>query len=381
MLTIQDKSACCGCQACYDACPAKCISMVADNEGFMYPKANPESCLNCHLCEKVCPQINSASRKPSDNPVACYAAYSNDEAVRRQSTSGGVFSLLAESVLKRGGVVFGARFDDSFAVFHSFTETEEGLSPFRGSKYAQSDLRGAYSKVRQFLKENRPVLFSGTPCQIAGLRAFLHQEDNANLYLVSVVCHGAPSPLVWKEYLDSITGAVPPTSVNMRNKDDGWRQYKMVIQREGHTILKQRGTDTSFMRAFLRDLTLRPSCYTCPFRGNHGSDLTLGDFWGVEQCNPDMFDDNGTSLILEYTEKGRQLLSSVNLVLKESRYEDAVKGNPSIVNASPRPAERDMFWTAFRKHGIAALDDYTSSSRTARLRRGFARLLRKVRRK
>ena len=381
MLTIQDKRACCGCQACYDACPAKCISMVADNEGFLYPKVNPADCLDCHLCEKICPQVNGAASKATDSPDACYAAFAKDDGIRLQSSSGGIFSLLADAVLREGGVVFGARFDDSFVVFHSFTEKEEELSPFRGSKYAQSDLRGAYSKVRHFLKENRPVLFSGTPCQIAGLRGFLHQEDAPNLFLVSVVCHGAPSPLVWKEYLNSITGGILPTIANMRNKDDGWSQYKMVIQRDNQILLRQRGTDTSFMRAFLRDLTLRPSCYDCQFRGNHGSDLTLGDFWGVEQVHPDLFDDNGTSLILVYTEKGNNLLSSLSLEIKESRYEDAVKGNPSIIKASPEPAERSLFWADFRKHGTVALDDYTADSRRARLRRQYARLLRKIRRR
>lgn len=360
MLTIQDKSACCGCQACYDACPAKCISMVADAEGFLYPKVNQADCLDCHLCEKICPQINGAYPKEAGSPAACYAAFANDDVTRLQSTSGGIFSLLAEAVLRKGGVVFGARFDDSFAVFHSFTETEAGFSPFRGSKYAQSDLQGAYSQVHQFLKSTRPVLFSGTPCQIAGLRSFLRDKEYDNLFLVSIVCRGVPSPRIWKDYLGNLSGKQLPTSVNMRNKDNGWSRYKLVIRRDGQTLLDRQGTDTPFMRAFLMNLTLRPSCYSCHFRGNHGSDLTLGDYWGVERFHPDMADDKGTSVILAYSEKGRKLLEGLDVTLHESRYEDALQDNPAIVSPPPEPADRARFWKDYQKHGVRTLKKYTS---------------------
>lgn len=359
MLEIKDKKACCGCQACYEACPAKCISMVADEEGFLYPKVNRADCVDCHLCEKVCPQLNQAS-KSSDEPLACLAAISNDTETRLRSSSGGVFSLLAKAILNNGGVVFGARFDDSFAVFHSCAETEEELTPFRGSKYSQSDLRGAYSQVNRFLKENRPVLFTGTPCQIAGLRGYLRGKEADNLYLVSIVCHGVPSPRVWKDYLESITAGARPTEVNMRNKENGWNQYRMTIRREGQDLLNVQATDTPFMRAFLSNLTLRPSCYSCQFRGNHGSDLTLGDYWGIENVHPELSDNKGTSLILVYTEKGRHLLEGLDLKMVESRYEDALKGNPSILYPSQEPANRADFWKAYQKRGVKALKSFTS---------------------
>lgn len=378
MLEIKDKKACCGCQACYEACPAKCISMVADEEGFLYPKVNRADCVDCHLCEKVCPQLNQAS-KSSDEPLACYAAVAKDEEIRLQSSSGGVFSLLAKAVLERGGVVFGARFDDNFAVFHSYTETLEGLPPFRGSKYAQSNLSGVYSQAQAFLKEKRPVLFTGTPCQIAGLRGFLRGKDAENLYLVSVVCHGAPSPLVWKDYLESISGGVRPTEVNMRNKENGWSQYRMVVRREEQELFNVQATDTPFMRAFLSNLTLRPSCYSCIFRGNHGSDLTLGDYWGIENVHPEMMDDKGTSLVLVYTPKGRQLLERVDLNLQGSRYEDALKGNPSIIHYSWKPVERDLFWRSYKRRGLRTLETYTTIDSRAKLRKLWARLLRTIR--
>ena len=360
MLTIQDKRACCGCQACHDACPAKCISMVADAEGFLYPKVNQADCLDCHLCEKICPQINGVTPKETDSPAACYAAFANDDDIRLQSSSGGIFSLLADAVLRKGGVVFGARFDDHFAVFHSFTETAAELSPFRGSKYAQSDLQGAYSQVQQFIKTGRPVLFSGTPCQIAGLRSYLRGKEYDNLFLVSIVCRGVPSPRIWKDYLGDISGKRLPTSVNMRNKDNGWSRYKLVIRREGQTLLDRQGTDTPFMRAFLMSLTLRPSCYSCHFRGNHGSDLTLGDYWSVERVHPDMADDKGASVVLVYSQKGRNLLDGLDVTLQETRYEDVLPDNPAIVSPPPEPADRARFWNDYRKHGVRTLKKYTS---------------------
>jgi len=378
MLEIKDKKACCGCQACYEACPAKCISMVADEEGFLYPKVNRADCVDCHLCEKVCPQKNLAP-KTSDEPLACYAAVANDDEIRLQSSSGGVFSLLANAILGRGGVVFGARFDDSFAVFHSYTETEEGLAPFRGSKYSQSDLRGAYSQVNRFLKENRPVLFTGTPCQIAGLRGYLRGKEADNLYLVSIVCHGVPSPRVWKDYLGRVSGGFSPTDVNMRDKRDGWGRYRMVVQKEERELFNVLSVGTPFMQAFLRNYTLRPSCYSCHFRGNHGSDITLGDYWDVEQFHPQMADDKGTSLILVYTPKGCQLFEGLDLQCTESQYQDAVKGNPCITTAFPEPSNRAAFWRAYRKRGVRTLADFTSPSLSRKLRNLCIRVLNKLR--
>lgn len=354
--------------------------MLPDEEGFLYPYIEQEKCINCGLCEKACPEQNVQPEKRNDNPLACFAATAKDMQVRLQSSSGGVFSLLAKAILDRGGVVFGARFDNDFLAFHSYTETEEGLPPFRGSKYVQSDLRGVYSQVQAFLKEERPVLFTGTPCQVAGLRSFLHNREDENLYLVSIVCHGAPSPRIWKDYLDSITQGASPTSVNMRDKSNGWNQYRMVVQKDGLDVLNVNATDTTYMKAFLSNLTLRPSCYSCQFRGNHGSDLTLGDYWGIESVHPEMTDNKGTSLVLVYTKKGRQLLERTDLNLRESRYEDVLKGNPSIIHTSWKPVERELFWRSYKKRGLRTLDAFTTFDSRAKLRKIWARLLRKIQR-
>lgn len=378
MLKITEKQACCGCQACFDICPSKCISMVADKEGFLYPEVRQSDCIDCKLCEKVCPQLNHPA-KETDTPLACYAAWTQNDSVRIQSSSGGVFTLLAEAILSRGGVVFGARYDDTFTVFHSHTDTLDGLPPFRGSKYVQSNMRGAFPSVRKFLDEQRPVLFTGTPCQIAGLRGYLRQKEYENLILVSVICHGVPSPLAWKKYLEAVSVNKQPTQVSMRNKDNGWARFRIKIQQNEQDIVNDVAFENPFMKAFLYNLILRPSCYSCQFRGNHGSDLTLGDYWGVEKIHPEMSDDKGTSLILAYSEKGRQLLASLDLALQETRYEDALSGNLAIIQPAYKPAERNMFWRSFLKQGAKALTDYTSDSRAARARKLWAKIIRRLR--
>lgn len=198
MINIKEKHNCCGCSACVQVCPKQCISMSADNEGFLYPQIDTAICIDCGLCEKVCPVINQ--NEPRE-PLAVYAANNNNEDIRLKSSSGGIFTLLAEQIISEGGVVFGARFNENWEVVHDYTEAIEGLEPFRGSKYVQSIIGDNFIKAKQFLTDGRKVLFSGTPCQIAGLKKFLRKEYE-NLLTVEVVCHGVPSPMVWRDYLD-----------------------------------------------------------------------------------------------------------------------------------------------------------------------------------
>ncbi len=198
MIEIKEKYNCCGCSACVQICPKQCISLSADNEGFLYPQVDTAVCINCGLCEKVCPVINQNEPRM---PLEVYAAKNTDEEIRLKSSSGGIFTLLAEHIISEGGVVFGARFNENWEVVHDYTETVEGLESFRGSKYVQSIIGENFKKAKFFLDEGRNVLFSGTPCQVAGLKKFLRKEYE-NLLTVEVVCHGVPSPMVWHDYLD-----------------------------------------------------------------------------------------------------------------------------------------------------------------------------------
>ena len=197
MIEIKDKKDCCGCSACVQRCPKQCITLKEDNEGFLYPIVDKKTCIDCGLCEKVCPILHQGEPQ---KPLKVYAAKNLNEEIRRQSSSGGIFTLLAEQVIQEGGVVFGARFDENWEVKHDYTETIEGLAVFRGSKYVQSRIEDNYKKAEEFLKQGRKVLFSGTPCQIAGLKRFLRKEYE-ELLTVDFVCHGVPSPGVWRKYL------------------------------------------------------------------------------------------------------------------------------------------------------------------------------------
>ena len=254
MIEIRDKKNCCGCAACVQKCPKHCVSLKEDEEGFLYPVVNVDKCIDCGLCEKVCPVLNQDKKH---EPIGVYAAKNKNDETRKNSSSGGVFTLLAENVIKRGGVVFGARFDERWEVVHDYVEDKEGISKFRGSKYVQSTIGDNYLKAEQFLKAGRKVLFSGTPCQIAGLKHFL-RKDYDNLLTVDFICHGAPSPGVFRTFLrDEMHKAarqgggkntvslpciplvtekdgldckdVEIKSINFRDKRNGWKKYGFAL--------------------------------------------------------------------------------------------------------------------------------------------------------
>lgn len=372
MINIQNRRECCGCAACVQRCPKQCITMQTDKEGFLYPKVDKEKCIDCGLCEKVCPIINHGEKR---TPLAVYAAKNTNEEVRLKSSSGGVFTLLAEPVINGGGVVFGARFNEEWDVVHSYTETIEGLAAFRGSKYLQSNIGDSYKKAEMLLKSGRKVLFSGTPCQIAGLRCYLRKEYE-NLLTVECVCHGVPSPKVWREYLKEVKANSRATSIQdvcFRDKSTGWKGYSVSYKCKGKQDVYKRYSaqyyDNPFMRAFLGDFILRPSCYSCVAKaGSSGADIALADFWGIEKILPHFDDDWGCNLLIDYSgrvsyENGCELLAA--------SYEDAVKYNPAVVCSVYKPLNRDFFFFRLNKGRgcIGALDDTMSSAVLMRIYR------------
>lgn len=215
MINIIDKKKCSGCSACYNICPRQCIAMDEDSNGFLYPSVDFSRCIDCHLCEKVCPFFYSSNER---FPLLTYAAKNSNEKVRINSSSGGIFSSLAKRIILDGGIVYGARFDKDWNVVHASAETLEELVLFRGSKYLQSDIGKIYIDVRENLNNGRMVLFSGTSCQIAGLKKYL-RRDYLNLISVEILCHGVPSPLVWKKYLKGVSASKQVVSVNFRNSN------------------------------------------------------------------------------------------------------------------------------------------------------------------
>lgn len=354
MIQLAHKRDCCGCHACVQVCPKGCITMREDNEGFLYPVVDVDSCVDCALCETVCPIINQGEKH---EPLAVYAAKNPDDEVRMKSSSGGVFTMLAERTIDEGGVVFGARFSEGFdAVLHCAAEDIEGVATFRGSKYVQSKVGNTYKEAETFLKQDRKVLFSGTPCQIAGLKRYLRREYD-NLLTVDVVCHGVPSPLVWREYLKWVVPQGEGVQyVNMRDKRNGWSSYCVDIRTERGSICVP-ASKNLYIEGFLRDLYLRPSCYACPAKaGRSGSDITLGDFWGVAQSHPQFTDDKGVGLLLVGSKKGADALKEIGANMEMSTYSSAIGYNPCIERSASEPPQRDIFWDTFAQDGVVAIE-------------------------
>lgn len=402
MITILEKYNCCGCGACVQVCPKQCISMFADNEGFLYPQVDKAICIDCGLCEKVCPVI---SQNELRSPLAVYAAKNTNEDIRLKSSSGGIFTLLAEQVISEGGVVFGARFNESWEVVHDYTETVEGLEPFRGSKYVQSVIGDNFIKAKKFLTEGRKVLFSGTPCQISGLKKFLRKEFE-NLLTVEVVCHGVPSPMVWRDYLEyrrtkyaSGVRELPKiTDILFRDKSDGWKNYGLRIcyseeklnnnlvcqsERKSNCEITPANEDI-FMNGFLRNLYLRPSCFHCPVKGGKsGADMSLADYWGIESYHPTFYDQRGVGLLLIYTEKGivyNDLISD-GLNAQSTEYSFAIHGNPCIVDSVQEiKRNRTEFWNLYQTYKVKAIVKICNKLRPSKIRRCIGVIKRNVRR-
>ncbi len=348
MIKITDKHNCCGCEACVNACPKQCISFKADNEGFCYPTVDETICVECGACERTCPVLSPyETRKPCKQ----VAAINPNNQVRSESSSGGIFSMLAENTIKAGGVVFGVRFDENWQAVFDYTETIEGLAAFRGSKYIQARVGRAFIDAKVFLKHGRKVLFTGTSCQIAAMRHFLNR-DYDNLLLVDIICHGVPSPKVWGLYLNEVThNAVRAINdVQFRNKKQGWKRFNfdLTYDHQGKKYnISSWFLKNHFMRIFLQDVILRPSCYNCQAKsGRSGSDMTIADFWGIDRLNPQMDDDGGTSLVLVYTDKGAAAMEALQLSTWETQYSDVLRFNPSIEKSKPEHPKRGEF---FRK--------------------------------
>ena len=317
MISIQDKKECCGCSACAQRCPKQCITMQPDNEGFLYPNVDTTVCINCHLCEKVCNELHPFDKR---TPLRVLAAVNKNDSVRKRSSSGGIFTLLAERTINDGGVVFGACWDEEWNVKHDYVENIIDLQKFRSSKYLQSVIGDNYLKAEQFLKTGRKVMFTGTPCQIAGLKHFLRKEYD-NLLAVDVICHSVPSPNVWQLYLSEKLQSLKWNRQNVRyisfrDKRTGWKNYSFVIKNKDGSVYSELGSKNTFMRGFLADLYTRPSCTACPTKQlKSGSDITLGDFWGIDTLKPTLDDDKGLSAVVINTTKGRDAICNIDTEL------------------------------------------------------------------
>lgn len=346
MITISDKTLCCGCTACVTACPAQCIVMRRDREGFDYPVINsPDLCLGCGKCEKVCPVLSPMEKA---EPSEVFAARS--QAFIDGSSSGGVFPALAEAVLADGGVVFGAVVNEDMTVGHVEAYDMAGVEKMRGSKYVQSDLYASYEDVRYWLQEGRKVLFTGTPCQVAGLHKYLGRPYDG-LVTVDVLCHGAPSPGLWEKYVKALEHrhGAKMEYVRFKDKSDSWRHYSFTT-----SFGSCQYVDDPYMALFVQDMTLRPSCYKCAMRdGRSGSDIMLSDLWSVQVSAPEMSDDKGVSGVYVYTEKGRQLMAAIasKVDVKSVDMELARLDNGGFNDPFGMPEKREEFFKGVHSTG------------------------------
>lgn len=365
---------CSGCGACFYCCPTNAIAFLKDREGFYYPEIDPDKCINCGLCERKCPVLQEQDTKNISS--VAYACQNNDTNVRKCSSSGGVFSTLAECILKTGGIVVGCTMtEDCYNAEHRSFFDEIGLNQLRGSKYLQSTAYIVYPEICDALKSGKTVLFSGTPCQIAGLNAYLSDVDTQSLITVDVICHGVPSPEVWRQYVKyhEAKQQSKVVSVQFRNKDKGWKSYSVKFSFENGNEYSSLAKNDLFYRGFVTDCFLRRSCYDCHAKGDsHIADITLGDFWGVQNFCDQMDDNLGTSLVILNSEKGKALFQNISSDLKYQQvdFKDAVKYNPSYNNSSSKIVNRDRFMKGFhKKQIISQLEKYCGDKITSRINR------------
>lgn len=354
MATIEkiNQEFCTGCAACMNICPIQAIQMVKNQEGFFFPKVNINLCVNCGRCYKTCPlnhhECNSIHR--------CLAAYARDPAIHKTSSSGGVFYLLARNTLNKGGIVYGAAFNQCKEVSHARVETFEELEKLRGSKYVQSNIGYCYISVKEDLDHGFPVLFSGTPCQIGGLKSFLG-KDYSNLVCVEVICHGVASQDVLSAYVNQKFSGRKPDYICFRNKDLGidHNRIEFVFQNE-HII---EGTkDNSYMKGYLKNYFTRMSCFNCTFKSrNSVADITLGDFWSAKEFHPDMDCKFGVSAIITRSSKGQDAINATkpDMVWKEAEFCEIAVWNESLVKSPQFPKEREAFFENWRSEQFERL--------------------------
>lgn len=345
MILFEHKKQCCGCTACRNVCPVSAISFEEDKEGFLYPAINKEICIECGKCIEVCP-FKDYKKQQFETKV--YAVKHKDENVLYSSSSGGAFTAISDYILKNGGVIYGASFDEDMKVVHTRAEDAEQRNRMRGSKYVQSYCGGCFELVKRDLEEGKTVLFTGTPCLCAGLDNYLNKEY-PNLFLCDIVCHGVPSPRVFQDYILLLRKRYKNIEINFRAKNNGWKTLTLKINNE----LYISSNKSPYYTLFLNNLILRPSCYNCKFSNfDRLSDVTIADFWGIEKCKPHMDDNKGVSLVLVNSEKGQNLFDSIKdtIYFEESNKTECLQHN--LREPTPLPPNRAKFWEDYEKKGF-----------------------------
>lgn len=374
------KKQCTACGACTNICPHNAIKMEQDKDGFYYPIIDNEKCTNCGICDKVCPiefpRIKSKCK-------SSFAAVIKDEQVRMNSSSGGMFSAICKNVMKKGGRVFGVAFDENLKIRHICVEDFNGIEKLRGSKYAQSDIGETFRDIKILLIQDQAVMFVGTPCQVAGLKTYLGR-DYDNLITVDLICHGVPSPLLWEKYVEyrEKVAASKTARVSFRNKTSGWKTFSVQFVFENGTEYMQDLTKDLYMKGFLSNIFLRNSCFKCKFKSdNYYSDITLADFWGINNILPDINDNKGVSLVLANTQKGLdeigKLIDEVDLYEVDTNA--ALKGNLSYYKSVEyTPLQRSAVLNSGKMDFCKLINKYCGLSLHKRIVRKTCRVVAKI---
>ena len=342
------KKECCGCSACAMRCPKNAIEMKRDVEGFLYPIIDEEKCINCGLCLKAC---SFSVRKENGNKPIVYAVKNKNEDVRYKSSSGGMFPLISDWVLKNNGYIVAATFEDkTMKVIHTIIDNEKARDKAVGSKYVQSDLRDIFVKIKELLEQGKYVMFVGTACQVDGLRSYLGNKKQEKLLLCDIICHGVPSPKIWEEYIRLLNrrNKIMIDHAEFKNKETGWHTPSAYAYAKG-----ERYSMKEYQSIFCKDIILRPSCYQCPYTSfDRCSDITLGDFWGIEKINNQFDDNKGVSLVLLNSVKGQELFQKIahDTLPMESNVNDSIQ--PNLKEPTHMPSMRTQFWKDYTEKGL-----------------------------
>lgn len=346
------KNLCTGCGACYSICPFDAITMQPDIGGFLYPIIDKEKCVECGLCHKVCNKANSTIYS---RPLRIIGLKHNNDEIRKRSSSGGAFYLIASEIIQRGGSVYGAAFDKTWKVHHVRCTSLEEVKTLQKSKYVQSDLKESYIMVNNDLRHGKTVLFTGTPCQNSGLISYLQSKHtDANfLFTCDLVCHGTPSPAIWNDYINDKSQKGKIESVDFRNKDKSWRDFRMAITINGKTMTYRQNEDF-FLLLFTHNYILRESCYNCKYTSlGRISDFTICDFWGIEDCNRKFSDDKGISGVMINSKKGQIFIEPL---LCQTSYidvneESISRAQPNLKRPTKKNPQYEEFWKDYKEKG------------------------------
>lgn len=348
MHKIAESKLCNGCHTCYSVCPKSCIIMIEGKEGFLEPLIDKTKCIDCKICVNKCP-INNAltDNKVENNTVKSIVAINKDDIIRKNSSSGGVFSELANYILDQNGVVYGVGFDDNFEVEHMKITNKNEICKLQGSKYVQSKIGDIFFDIKNELENKKLVLFTGTPCQVEGLLSFLGKPYE-NLYTQDIICHGVPSPKAWRKYINEFNEDIK--SISFRDKTYGWLNFSVKIESQDNKYIN---TKDIFLQSFLKNLNLRKSCYNCKFKKiNRNSDITLADCWGIENIDKKFFDDKGTSLVILHSDKGEFLYNEIKskFISSSISLEEAIKYNTAINKSVEMTNARSKFFKNIDKY-------------------------------